>query len=36
MERYLKAFEKVAEGMATVLRTPYSPVEPWPPREPPP
>ena len=36
MERYLEAFEKVAEGIETVLRAPYSPVEPWPPREPPP
>jgi len=36
MERYLEAFEKVAEGMETVLRAPYSPVEPWPPWEPPP
>jgi perosamine synthetase len=35
MERYLEAFEKVAEGMETVLRAPYSPVEPWPPWEPP-
>jgi hypothetical protein len=36
MERYLEAFEKVIEGMETVLRAPYAPVEPWPPWEPPP
>lgn len=34
MERYLEAFEKVVEEIETVLRAPYSPVEPWPPREP--
>jgi perosamine synthetase len=36
MERYLEAFEKVIEAIDTVLGAPYSPVEPWPPREPPP
>ena len=36
MERYLEAFAKVVEGMETVLRAPYSPVEPWPAWEPPP
>jgi hypothetical protein len=34
MERYVEAFEKVVEGIETVLRAPYSPVEPWPPWEP--
>ena len=36
MEGYLEAFEKVIEAIDTVLGAPYSPVEAWPPREPPP
>jgi perosamine synthetase len=36
IERYLEAFEKVVEEIEIVLRAPYWPVEPWPPREPPP
>lgn len=36
MEHYLEAFEKVIEEIEIVLRAPYWPVEPWPPREPPP
>jgi dTDP-4-amino-4,6-dideoxygalactose transaminase len=35
MEHYLEAFEKVIEGIETILRAPYLPAEPWPPREPP-
>ena len=34
MERYLEGFEKVVQGLETVLHAPYSPVEPWPPWEP--
>jgi hypothetical protein len=36
MERYLEAFAKVIDGIDIVVRAPYSPVEPWPPWEPPP
>jgi dTDP-4-amino-4,6-dideoxygalactose transaminase len=32
MERYLEAFEKVVEGIETVLTAEYRPVDPWPPR----
>jgi perosamine synthetase len=35
MERYLEAFKKVIDGLETILRAPYSSVEPWPPWEPP-
>jgi dTDP-4-amino-4,6-dideoxygalactose transaminase len=35
MELYLEAFEKVIDGIDMILRAPYSPVEPWPPRKPP-
>jgi perosamine synthetase len=34
MGLYLEAFEKVIDGLETILRAPYSPVEPWPPWEP--
>ena len=34
MERYLEGFEKVIDGIESVITAPYPPVEPWPPRLP--
>jgi hypothetical protein len=31
MERYLEAFDKVIDGIETVLTADYRPVQPWPP-----